>query len=41
MALYSNIQTLTNALDIAMERDKTIVTYGEDVGFCWWHVSCN
>lgn len=33
MALYSNIQALTNALDIAMERDKTIVTYGEDVGF--------
>lgn len=33
MALYSNIQALTNALDIAMQQDTSIVIYGEDVGF--------
>ncbi|MBZ4195252.1 alpha-ketoacid dehydrogenase subunit beta [Mycoplasma tauri] len=29
----NNIGAVTNALDIAMERDKNVVVYGEDVGF--------
>lgn len=33
MALLNNIQALNNALDLAMEKYKNIVLYGEDVGF--------
>lgn len=33
MALYSSIQALNNAIDMAMEKDDKIVIYGEDVGF--------
>ncbi|WP_029905738.1 alpha-ketoacid dehydrogenase subunit beta [Mycoplasmopsis opalescens] len=29
----NNIEALTNALDIAMERDKNVVVFGEDAGF--------
>src|SRR6056297_679993 len=33
MPLLNNIGAITNALDIEMEKDNTIVVYGEDVGF--------
>lgn len=33
MALYSNIQALNNAIDLAMEKYPEVVTYGEDVGY--------
>jgi len=29
----SLLQSITNALDIAMEKDPTAVIFGEDVGF--------
>lgn len=29
----NNIEALTNAIDVKMEEDKTIVLYGQDVGF--------
>lgn len=32
MTLLNNIGALTHALDIEMERDKSVVVYGEDVG---------
>lgn len=33
MALLNNISAITQALDHEMERDSTVVTFGEDVGF--------
>ncbi|TNK93364.1 alpha-ketoacid dehydrogenase subunit beta, partial [Mycoplasmopsis pullorum] len=29
----NNIQALTNAMDVAMERDERVVLFGEDAGF--------
>ncbi|WP_425447057.1 alpha-ketoacid dehydrogenase subunit beta [Dethiothermospora halolimnae] len=33
MPVLNNIQAITHALDIEMERDESVVVYGEDVGF--------
>ncbi len=33
MLVLNLIEAITNALDVAMENDKSIVVYGEDVGF--------
>ena len=33
MATFNNIQALTHALDLAMEKHQNVVIYGEDAGF--------
>ena len=33
MALLNNIGALTHALDSEMERDSSVIVYGEDVGY--------
>jgi len=33
MSVFNLIEAITNALDIEMERDETIVVFGEDAGF--------
>ncbi|AUM62375.1 alpha-ketoacid dehydrogenase subunit beta [Spiroplasma monobiae] len=32
MAIINNIKAVTEALDVAMERDKNVIVFGEDVG---------
>ncbi|WP_026389805.1 alpha-ketoacid dehydrogenase subunit beta [[Acholeplasma] multilocale] len=33
MAIINNIKAVTDAMEVAMERNKNVITFGEDVGF--------